>query len=78
MLSSSVPGVDGCLASQSNHQQTACRRVSVVVLFLPSKDSYLKAFGPKDPILYGFLGYSDAKGSGCLNKLAWGVFMGSF
>ena len=29
---------------------------------LPSKDSYFKAFGPKDPILQGFWGYFDAKG----------------
>ena len=30
---------------------------------VPSKDSYFKAFGPKDPIMYGFLGYFDAKGT---------------
>ena len=29
---------------------------------LPSKDAYFKAFGPKDPIIQGFLGCFDAKG----------------
>ena len=44
---------------------------------LPSKDPYFKAFGPKDPIIQGFLVYfgDKSKEAGCFHIEWWSAYI---